>query len=68
LTVGLSGSVEVDLTQSCAIGLVKVTVVCNYPGCQVQGSLFRGSTRTEPLYMRRALNWLRKNPGLTVQS
>ncbi len=42
--------------------------VCNYPGCQVQGSLFRGSTRTEPLYMRRALNWLRKNPGLTVQS
>jgi len=40
----------------------------NYPGCQVQGSLFRGSTRTEPLYMRRALNWLRKNPGLTVQS
>jgi len=39
----------------------------NYSGCQVQGSLFRGSTRTEQLYIRRALNWLRKNPGLTEQ-
>ena len=39
----------------------------NYPGCQVQGSQFRGSTWShEPLSMPRVLNRLMKNPHLTV--
>ena len=39
----------------------------NYPGCQVQGSQFRGSTWShEPLSMPRLLNRLMKNQRLTV--
>jgi len=39
----------------------------NYPGCQVQGSQFRGSTWShEPLSMPRVINRLMKNPHLTV--
>jgi hypothetical protein len=42
-------------------------IFCNYIGCQVQGSQFRGLAWShEPLSMPRLLNRLMKNPHLTV--